>query len=141
MSSETIIHYWRMARCGLLALLLAGLLSGCEGLPVFAGFGEAEPLRVGREEFGDEATGRRGSVYRLEPGQALPAGARRWLALPEWEALDRVGKLDAIEAEARRGNVLLLEGGAVHVVPETALARPGRPAPAFRKVTPGQDPN
>ncbi|MCW5752492.1 MAG: hypothetical protein KIT81_15240 [Alphaproteobacteria bacterium] len=136
--NNAVIRISRFLHAPMLALVFAALLGGCDGLPAFAGFGAADPLQVGREELVDEATGRRGTLYSLAPGQALPAQARRWLALDEWQAMELSEKLDAIEAEQRRGNLLLAEDGAIHVLPEAALARPDRPAPAFRKVTPGQ---
>lgn len=94
-------------------------------------FNKDHPLAAKAEAVTDND--RSGKFYILTPGTPRPATARLWQSASDWQGLSGGEKIDAIEAEQRRGNVVLIDGTNVYLLPETNLSKPEKIEPVFKR--------
>lgn len=118
------------------ALLLMAATLGGASCATFEGLGSERPLSTTRIDVADPARFRTGAYYRLDAAGTLPRTARFWQARADWEALPGDEKVDAIEAERRRGNVIIVDGDRAYFMPEMNLAKPGKVPVDFVKPEP-----
>jgi len=126
----------RIFRLSAAALCLAAL-AACAPLRELGGGGP--PLNASVTTVRSSADGRSAAYYRLAPGEAVPAVAVKYMPASEWHNLGPGAQIDAIQAERRRGNVVLANGDNAWFLPEKNLQRRDKSDPAFRQIKPGDE--